>query len=271
MRLTVAACALLLASPTLALPELTEDHWIIVTGSRDQKETEKLLAGIMKRWPRSVELRSGFPRVISSDGKKGLNPGFVIAVAGMCTTKADALAVQKELRKTIPGVYVRAVTRYLPGSIPDCPRLAPAPASARARAKAPEGYSLSGEGAAERDGLQWRIYTAKRECGQDVVVQLLDAKGKLVDERSEEAHCVAGDPEVDGSGESKVWTAYLASDEGRDTSYVMLTFENWAYDTGCNGGAALCPTASGIVEEELDGMCSSSSYRVMEGETHCGE
>jgi hypothetical protein len=264
------ASLLLVSTSTLALPEVTEDHFIILTGSKDRQETERRLADLMKRWPGTVKLRPGFPQVMSSDGKKGLNPGFVIAVGGICGKRSEAIAVQSELRKTIPGVYVRAVARYLPGRIPDCPRVAASPASARGKAKAPKGYALQQEGPAGTGGLAWRVYGARAECGESVVVQLLDGKGALVDERTEEAHCVRGDPEVDGSGESKVWSAAIDQDEGRPARYVMLTFEQWASDTGCNGGVALCPTEDGIVEEELDGICSSSPYNRQEGETHCG-
>lgn len=270
-RLAVAASLLLASASTLALPEVTEDHFIILTGSKDRQQTEKLLADLMKRWPSTVQLRPGFPRVISSDGKKGLNPGFVIAVGGICGKRSDAIAVQNELRKTIPGVYVRAVARYLPGFIPDCPRLVVAPASARGKDRAPKGFTLQEEGSAGPGGLAWRIYGAKAECGGSVVVQLLDGKGALIEERSEEAHCVAGDPEEDGSGESRVWRAAIAQDEGRPARYVMLTFEQWAADTGCNGGVALCPSKDGMVEEALEGICSSSPYARQEGETHCGE
>ncbi len=269
--LAVAAYLFILSSPGLNLPELTEDHWIILAGSKNQQETEKLLADLMKRWPARVELRAGYPKVVSSDGKKGLNPGFFIALAGSCTTREEALAVQKELRKTVPGVYVRAVTRYLPGFIPVCPRLSVGAGPPRTKPKVPKRYDLEAEGPAGRGGLEWKIYLAKGKCGPDVLVHLLDAKGALVDERKEKAHCVEGSPEVDGSGESKVWSAYLRREEGSPTTYVMFTYEQWASDTGCNGGAALCPSPNGIVEEELEGMCTSSSYRLQEGETHCRE
>lgn len=265
-RILAAAVALLLSRPALALPEVTQDHWIIVTGSRDRKETERLLADVMKRWPARVHLQPGYPKIVESDGKTGLNPGFVIAVAGACPRKADAMAVQKELRRTIPGVYVRAVARYLPGAIPVCPRLEVAPEAAHAKPKVPKGYALESEGPAGAGGLAWKIYTAKAECGEDVLVQLLDAKGRLVDERNEPAHCVQGDPEEGDLGERKVWSASLA-----EAGYVMFTYQNWASDTGCNGGAALCPTPEGIVDEPLEGTCNSSGYTTHEDETHCGE
>ncbi len=69
------------------------------------------------------------------------------------------------------------------------------------------------------------------------------------------------------SGESKVWRADLEQDESHPTTYVMLTYEIWAADTGCNGGVALCPTPDGM--EVLDGMCNSSGYTRQENETHC--
>ena len=169
------------------------------------------------------------------------------------------------------------MARYLPGAIPDCPRLAVKPGAAGPGSgpgpgpKPPRGYTLAEEGPAQVDGLSWRIYAAKWACGNDVIVQLLDAKGARVDERSEKAHCVAGNPEEGDLGESRVWSAGIEGDEGRPTRYVMFTFEEWASDTGCNGGVALCPTAGGIVEEALDGTCSCSPYQRQDGERHCGE
>ena len=269
IRFVLTAYLLLNAPLALALPELTEDHFIILTGSPDRKEAERLLADLMARWPASVVLQSGYPQVMSSDGKKGLNPGFFIAVAGACANREDAMEVQKEIRKRIPGVYVRAVTRYLPGFIPKCPRLAVTPGKARKAPNVPKQYELAEEGPAGTVGLKWKLYTAKADCADDVLVHLLDKRGRLVDQRNEKAHCIQGDPHVDGSGESEFWHAYLASDKGHRTKYVMFTYEKWASDTGCNGGVALCPTADGIVEEQLEGMCSSSSYRPQEGETHC--
>jgi len=267
--LTIAAYLLAFASPGLALPEVTQDYWIILTGSKEQRQTEKLLAALMKRWPARVELRSGYPKVEKSDGKKGLNPGFFIALAGACTKREDAMAVQNVLRKTFPGVYVRGVTRYLPGVIPECPRLAIDSAAPRAKPKVPKRYTLEAEGPAAKNGLQWKIYVAKRRCGSDVIVQLLDAKGALVDERREDAHCVQGDPTVGDLGESKVWRAYLEHEKDSPITYVMFTYEQWASDTGCNGGVALCPTPDGIAEETLDGVCNCSSYEPRENETHC--
>lgn len=87
-----------------------------------------------------------------------------------------------------------------------------------------QGYTLHEEGSAEKDGLIWRIYRAKAECGENVLVQLLAEDGSLIDQRTEEAHCVRGDPEEDGSGESMIWSASIDSDEGRPTRYVMFTF-----------------------------------------------
>jgi len=253
------------------LPVLTEDSWIIVAGSKDPKEAEAQLADVKKRWPASIELSPGFPKIENSDGKKGLNPGFLIVLAGACTKESAAAEVRNELRKTFPGVYLRPVSRYLPGFIPDCPRLKTRPATAKARPKVPKGYELQDQGPAEKDGLVWHILTRGSQCEQSVLVQLLDKSGRLVDERTEDAHCVEGDPEEPGSGESKIWSAYITSDEGRPTRYVFLVYEQWASDTGCNGGFALCPDKDGISAEPLDGECTSSGYRPKEDEKHCAE
>lgn len=270
LRLAFAALLLCPLTARADLPVVTDDYWIIVTGSKDQKETERLLAAVMKRWPAAVELDKGYPKIESSDGRKGLNPGFHIAVAGVCSKEADATAVRDAIRKAVPGAYVRKVARYLPGFIPDCPRLKVKPVAKEP--KVPKGYTLTEEGPAKRDGLVWKIYsapTADKRCGKHALVRLLDSRGGLVDERQEEAHCVEGDPEVDGSGESRSWSAFLSTNGSTD--YVLLTYEQWASDTGCNGGSALCATASGIVEEELEGECNATPYREGEGEKHCVE
>lgn len=270
LRLALAALLLCPLAAQAELPVVTHDYFVIVTGSKDRKQTERLLADVMKRWPAAVELGEGYPKIESSDGKTGLNPGFQIAVAGVCSKEADALAVRDAIRKAVPGAYVRKVARYLPGFFPECPRLKVKPAAKEPTV--PKGYTLTEQGPAKRGGLVWKIYsapTADKRCGKHALVRLLDARGGLVDERQEEAQCVEGDPEVDGSGESKSWSASLSTNGSAD--YVMLTYEQWASDTGCNGGSALCATADGIVEEGLDGECNSSPYREGEDEKHCVE
>lgn len=256
--------------PAKALPEFTGDYLIILAGSKNAKDTEKKLAEIMKRWPGSVRLSEGYPGIMRSDGKKGLNPGFVIAVAGVCSEEGKALEIQKELRKTIPGVYIRKVARHLPGFIPDCPRLKHAIAR-KAHPEAPPGYVLRGQGSAGKHGLIWRIYAGDTQCGRSIVVQLVGPDGYLVGERREDAHCVEGEPGVPGSGESKFWSARLATEKGKPRRYVLLTYEQWAADTGCNGGFALCPGKDGILAEALEGMCNSSPYMGRENVEYCPE
>lgn len=258
------------ASPAKALPEFTKDYLIILTGSKNAKDTEKKLADVMKRWPSTVQLSEGYPKTMRSDGKKGLKPGFVIAVAGACVEENKALEVQKELRKTIPGVYIRKVARYLPGFIPDCPRLEHKVAK-KTRPKAPPGYMLREQGTAGKDGLIWLVYAGNAKCGQSIVVQLVGPDGHLVEERSEEAHCVEGDPEIPGSGESKFWFAQIVAEKRKARAYVLLTYEKWAADTGCNGGFALCPGKDGIEAEALEGMCNSSPYMGLEDVEYCAE
>ena len=192
-------------------------------------------------------------------------------MAGICSKEADAKAVHDEIRKAIPGVYVRKVTRYLPGVIPVCPKVQKTIAS-RERTKAPAGFEEAPEEAtADRaKGLKWRIYVAPAECGKNVAVQLIGKRGELLSERVEAAHCVKGDPKIDGSGESKVWSAVTVELAKGEKSFVLLTYESWASDTGCNGGDALCPTPTGIVTQELPGgECTSTPYSMKEGETYC--
>lgn len=253
------------SAPARALDVVAEDHWIIVTGSRTERETQAQLTSVQKAWPKRVEKTPGYPRVERSDGKTGLNPGFVIVVAGVCPDERAALAVRDALRKTFPGTYVRAVARYLAGPIPHCPNVKPPRAAPPPVAEEGEEITLDGEEPAGATGLRWQLYSIKSECGDGAIVRLLGRRGEVLDERREPAHCVHGDPEDPGSGESRTWSASVQG------SYVMLTSMTWAYDTGCSGGFALCPGPDGIREERLEGACNSGGPMPGAEESHCGE
>lgn len=126
-----AAIVLLTASTSFA----AEARIVIADGAKTAAEADKKLAAL--KVPSTFHLPAGYPRVITSDSVKGLNPGLHIIVLGYCAaednvrilTKADEEVragiklkhhahMLKQLKKAVPGVYSKTVTTE---TAIDCP------------------------------------------------------------------------------------------------------------------------------------------------------
>jgi hypothetical protein len=240
----LALLLLLTAIPSVAFAESYE-YWIIVSGDGSEAKAKDLFEANKRLWPKDVVTAPQFPKLVKSDGIAGLRPGYTVTVAGGCKDRKRAERVRAALARTFRGTYVRTVTAYY-YSPSTCPQLA----GGRTQ-DLPEGFDL--EQTAPVDGkkkLFWRVYLkANDTCeGSSVLVRLVDAKRRVLDEYLVEAQCVHGDGEED-LGSQTGWT-YAMSDG--DPASIELSGTSWAFDTPNELGLILRAEGGRIAHEAFD-------------------
>jgi hypothetical protein len=160
---------------------------IILGGGKTPAEAQAALERYKGVAHPGVTAAEGYPKLLKSDELAGLNPGFHIAVLGICSEVERARALRDLANLSLPGVYLKPVQ----ASVADaCPKLAlPKP-------KALKGHTHQGSYTVRAGvkGLAYEVHareldTKKDPCVVSQLVVRLELGGKVVDEESWSGDC----------------------------------------------------------------------------------
>jgi hypothetical protein len=82
---------------------------IILTGGKSAEEAQQGVDRFKTLDYPYIKLAKGFPMVRSSDLIKGLNPGYMISLAGFCSEQRNATTIKNLMSLDFIGAYIRSV------------------------------------------------------------------------------------------------------------------------------------------------------------------
>lgn len=185
-------CLLLLLGvlPAAAKPKAKAPasfHVIILGGGKTPAEAQAALERYKDAAHEGVTPAEGYPKLLKSDELAGLNPGFHIAVLGICSEVERARTLRDVANLALPGVYLKQVQVSVADA---CPKLA------LPRPKALKGHTHQGSYPVRAGvkGLSYEVHaraldTKKDPCVVSRLVVRLELGGKVVDEESWSGDC----------------------------------------------------------------------------------
>ncbi len=185
---------------------------IILGGGKTVSDAEE--AAQRYRSATALTAPQGFPKITASSDVPGLNPGFVIAIAGFCSSEEHARLARDVLNLDAPGVYIKKVG--VAASAGTCP-------TSRADLKTDwTGYSVKATQRVASSGkhLLWESLETSGRCRR-VGLRLKWGTTLVATRAFEGDQC-----EPDGT---RVWFASRPLEIGQRTFWLVTKATDWVH------------------------------------------
>ena len=168
---------------------------IILTGGKSKEEAQKGVDRFLNLDYAFIQLAKGYPLVRASDGIKGLNPGYMISLAGFCSDKGEAVRLRDLMNLDFKGVYIRKVEGDFSSC---CPAIIPVEEELVSDKMAVQTWPLK-KGVS---GICWKAYYITEEgeggCAPSAIHLRVEQNGITLAETTFSEECTPNSEEVDG-------------------------------------------------------------------------
>jgi hypothetical protein len=213
---------------------------VILTGDEKEAVAKDKLAAFLKEPNTLVTFSPGYPKIIKSDDMAGLNPGFFIAIGGVCKDAKAARAASALLGLASPGTYLRKVK----ADEDTCPKVK------WGESRLPRGYQLQEHLPLDADhpALELAIYakdSGTRGCESRNVLVRVELGNAVVAQDEWPAECNAPSG-GDDLGSQKGYSATIDDKDGR--SVITLQTTTWGGDTPDTSNSTVTFSLAGLHE-----------------------